>query len=273
MKKHNNKELVIISGCTGTIGEAFFINYLLNNKNCLIYGISRKGIPVKYFKSLPEYNSIINFDITSKASINNFVSMIPKRTYKIVTYIHLLGQFKTEIDEKHLKYKIENDHDHDGIDDEVNRLVYTSFCLMVNSLNKTHKNSKTRINIIQIGSLTDKYRMECFQSWWKAKIKTLEFITPLIKNNKFLNHYLINVSTILSTKEFVDRPHVFVTDANPKFWLSPEKLASETTKIVKNKKGLIEKDIFIPNPNFSHDYFSEKRIYERRIKELFNKSL
>jgi NADP-dependent 3-hydroxy acid dehydrogenase YdfG len=269
----NKKELIIISGCTGSIGEAFFIHYLLNEEDCLIYGISRKGIQLKYLKDLPQYNSIINFDITSKSRINNFVNKIPRGTYKTITYIHLLGEFKTEIDAKHLKYKIENDHDKDGIDDDVNKLVYTTFSLMVESLSHLCKKNKTRLNIIQTGSLTDKYELECFHSWWKAKKKTLAFITPLVENNKFLNHYLLNVSTILSTKEFIDRPHVFVTEANPKFWLPPEKLASEATKLVKSKRGLIEKDIFIANPSFSHNYFNEKETYERRVRELFNKSL
>lgn len=274
MKKVNHKkELFIISGCTGSIGEAFFIHYLLNKKDCLIYGISRKGIRINRFKNLPQYNSIINFNITSKLEVSNFTKKLTKNTFKTITYIHLLGEFKTEIDSKHLKYRITNDRDNDGIDDDVNNLVYNSFTLMVKGLLTFCKKKNVRLNIIQIGSLADKYKLKCFQSWWKAKNKTLTFIAPLVKKNRLLNHYLLNVSTVLSTKEFIDRPHVFVTEANPKFWLSPDKLVAEATKLVSRKTGMVEKDIYITNPNFSHNYFSEEHTYERRIRELFDKNL
>lgn len=247
------------------------IKYLLE-ENILIYGISRKGIKIEDLQTLPDHHVIINIDITNPKAVAEFINKIPKNIFNEINYFHLVGEFKTEIN-KNLEIIIDNDNDKDGIDDTVYKLVFGAYEHMVTNLNNLSKNYNYKLNIISLGSLADIYNIECFTSFRKSRIMVELFSQKIYSDNKNVNIYLFNTSTILSVDELIERPYIFTTNVNPLYWITPTELIKRATDFIESEKGFIKKDIYLPSPNFNSNYFDNHNTYKRRVKELYNKDL
>jgi NADP-dependent 3-hydroxy acid dehydrogenase YdfG len=272
MKKlENKKRLVIIAGVTGSIGQEVLRHYLVD-KNTIVYGISRKGVSVDGFNTLPLHNLVVNTDLRSIESIKNFVSKIADKEFKEVTYYHVVGEFKTEINQS-LDVVVENDQDKDGINDSVFSLVAQAYITMTTELNNISLKNNTRLDIVSFGSLVDKYNIPCFQSFTKSRGIVKRFSQSLQKSNKNLNIYLFETSTLLAADELIERPFIFATDVSPVYWITPFELVTKALGFIALEKGFVEKDIYLANPNFSEDYFDPQITYKRRIKELYNKTV
>jgi hypothetical protein len=271
----NNKEhkqhLVIIAGVTGSIGQELLRRYLVD-KNTLVYGLSRRGVSLDQFQVLPTHNLIINVDMYSDEKIKSFVSMLPKQDFEKISYYHLLGEFKTEINQN-LEIVVENDFDKDGIDDSVYKLVTHAYETMFDQLNKISIQSDIELNVVSFGSLADRHAIPCFQSFGKSREIVKKFSQEKIKVNKNLNVYLFNTSTILAADEMLERPFIFSTDVSPVYWITPFELVEKASGFISLERGFIEKDIYLANPNFSDDYFNARVTYKRRVKELYNKTI
>ncbi len=264
------KKLVIIAGVTGSIGQELLRYYLLE-KDTLVYGISRRGVSLDLFDTLPTHNLIVNVNMIDQESIAAFIKKLPEG-FNRITYYHLLGEFKTEIN-KDLQVVVENDHDRDGIDDGIYNLVARAYKTMAGFLNQISTTNKIELNIVSFGSLADRHKIPCFQSFAKSREVVKEFSRELLKSNENLNMYLLDTSTILAADEMLERPFIFGTDVNPVYWITPSELTTRTLGFIALEKGLVEKDVFIANPNFSDDYFDADITYKRRVKELFNINL
>lgn len=271
MKHTESKKLVIIAGVTGSIGQELLRHYLLD-KNTIVYGLSRRGVSMDQFSALPEHNLIINVDMYSDSKISEFVSKIPKSSFEKITYYHLLGEFKTEINEK-LEIVVENDLDGDGIDDEVYKLVAHAYKTMTSHLNDLSVKNNSELDIVSFGSLADRHGVPCFQSFGKSREIVKNFSQEMFKNNENLNVYLFDTSTILAADEMLERPFIFATQVNPAYWITPLELVNRTISFISSQKGFVEKDIYLVNPNFSNDYFNAEITYKRRVKELFNQNI
>lgn len=265
MKK---KKLILISGITGSIGQEVLRKYLLE-ENTLIYGISRRGIPIDQLAFLPTHHLIVNVDLANSADIRSFVAKIPTLTYESITYFHLVGEFKTEIN-KNMKVSIENDYDNDGIDDCVYSLVTKAYKDMVIELFASSISNLAEINVVSLGSLADRYSIDCFTSYRKARAEVITFSEKAAYEHKNTNFYLFNTSTILAADEMLERPFIFSTQVKPQYWIPPSKLIEKMFEYMDNKKGYVAEDIYLPHPNFKEDYFTNTNTYKRRIKELYN---
>jgi hypothetical protein len=266
MKKN---KLVIISGVTGSIGQEVLRKYMVE-QNTLIYGISRKGIPVSEFTVLPSHHLIVNVNLHDNLSIKEFAGKIPQNEYESITYFHLVGEFKTEIT-KDLKVSIENDVNNDGIDDSVYSLVANAYKEMVTSLLEISEKSHCEINIISFGSLADQHNIECFSSFRRSRELVRNFSKDCKEKCPLANFYLFNTSTMMAADEMLERPFIFSTPVNPLYWITPHELVQKTVGFMELEKGFVEEDMYLPNPHFSSDYFCNNVTYVRRVKELYNK--
>lgn len=269
--KEHKKQLVIIAGVTGSIGQELLRHYLPDS-NTLVYGLSRRGVSMDLFDKLPSHNLIVHVDMHSDANINKFIDKLPDDKFEKITYYHLLGEFKTEITED-LKIQVENDHDKDGINDEVYKLVGHAYKSMVSRINQISIQKSIPVNIVSYGSLADRHHIPCFQSFGKSREIVKSFSREMIRHNTQMNVYLFDTSTILAADEMLERPFIFATDVNPTYWITPLELVNRTISFISSEKGFVEKDIYLASPNFSDDYFDAEVTYVRRVKELYNKSV
>ena len=219
-------------------------------------------------ESLPNHNLIINVDLTNNSDIHSFISKIPKQQYENISYFHLVGEFKTEVDEKG-KIVIENNIE--GIDNNVKSLVADTYKYIVSNIIESELIRIEKINIISFGSLADPHKLDCFQSFWKSREIVKKFSKDI--QNKFsnINFYLFNTSTLCAADEILERPFIFGTNVNPQFWITPYELVKRVSGYLVSEIGFVERDIYVPNPYFSKDYFTEQKTHIRRVKELYNK--
>lgn len=265
------KKLIIISGITGSMGQELLRKYLVE-QDVLVYGISRKGVPIGELTTLPDHHLIVSVDLHNPVSIEEFVSKIPSNHYKSITYFHLVGEFKTEIT-KAFEVKIENDADKDGIDDSVYSLVAKAYQVMVSALVTTSTTLQCELNVTSFGSLADEHNIDCFSSFRKSRAIVKVFSEDLAKKYSHINFYLFNTSTILAADEMLERPFIFATVVNPVYWITPIELIQKTIGYMELEKGVVQRDIYLSNPNFSSDYFSNEPTYKRRVKELYNTTI
>ena len=262
------KKLVVIAGVTGSIGQEILRHYLVDNST-VVYGVSRKGFLMDQFGLFPAHNMIINVDLHNTEDIKRFVSKIPAKEFKEISYYHVVGEFKTEIN-KDLEVIVENDQDGDGINDQVFSLVARAYMTMVTELGIVADKNNSKFNVVSFGSLADKYHIPCFQSFSKSREIVKNFSKKLSKS---INVYLFETSTLLAADELLERPFIFTTDVSPVYWITPLELVTKALGFIALEKGFVEKDIYLANPNFSNNYFDAEVTYKRRIKELYNKTV
>lgn len=263
------KKLIIIAGVTGSMGQEFLRKYLLE-PNTLVYGISRKGVSLSVFSSLPDHHMIVNVDLNNKFEIESFIEKIPKHDYESVSYFHLVGEFKTELNSEG---KVVIEHSIDGVDKMVRGLVADAYIHMVSAIAKSALFPLKKINVVSFGSLADPYKIDCFQSFWKSREIVKTFSQDMRSSYQNINFYLFNTSTLCASDEMLERPFIFATSVNPQFWITPHDLVQRVSGHMDSEKGFVERDIYVPNPYFSEDYFTEQKTHIRRVKELYNKTI
>ncbi len=261
-------KLIIIGGVTGSIGQEILRKYLLE-KETLIYGISRKGVSMNDFPTLPNHNLIVGVDLGNAASISEFVSKIPVQHYDSISYFHLVGEFKTEITEG-FEVLVQNDVDGDGIDDTVYGLVAKAYQDMVSGLIEIAVASNASLKVASFGSLADVHDIPCFQSFRKSREIVKAFSSEIVRKYPTASFYLFNTSTILSADEMLERPFIFSTNVDPTYWITPSELVEKALSFMGSSNGIFERDIYLANPQFADDYFDPTVTLRRRVQELYN---
>lgn len=261
-------KLIIIGGVTGSIGQEILRKYLLE-KETLIYGISRKGVSMDNFSTLPNHHMIVGVDLCHTASINEFISKIPVQHYESISYFHLVGEFKTEITER-FEVEIQNDGDKDGIDDSVYKLVAKAHKDMVYGLMERVVNTDIPLKVASFGSLADVHDIPCFQSFRKSREIVKAFSAEIARKHPTTSFYLFNTSTILSADEMLERPFIFSTNVDPTYWITPSELVEKALSFMGSSNGILERDIYLANPQFADDYFDPTVTLRRRVQELYN---
>jgi hypothetical protein len=265
------KKIVIINGVMGVIGSPIFSFFVEQGEN-IIYGISRKGLYFDEYVNeqgrLPETNLV--FALTDYKSenyeidIDNFVDALPELP---IVFIHTMGEYVTEMS-RDGKLQIINDNDGDGINDSVKRLTYD----IPQSFSKRLAKRKEPVTFVQIGSLSDKYRIDIHSSW----VKSMDLLkTDLQKTCEENNHFhalVLNVSSVLTPRELVDRPFVSLkTNADMRYWLPPVEIAYFINEYIQSPDmGVVEKELYKKWPNISPDHFTLASYRERRGKELYD---
>lgn len=263
------KTLVIINGVTGAIGTACLARFSREH-DVTIYGLSRKADSFSVFrkdKYLPDDSLICSIgDITDKNNCEVFVGAINSGSYEKIVYVHAVGVYPFEIDSSG-NIKVSHDTDGDGVDDRVVELSYNAFFAMVDAL----KNAGKPINALIFGGIADKHRPAVHKSWWTVMEKVKNNMNKVVSENKNINFFVLNISSVICPHEILTRPFVFQnTNADPRFWLMPHEVAEEVAMLTfsDSHKGFIEQDLFHNADYYQDDYFTEKKFTDRKKAEL-----
>lgn len=257
------KDLFIINGCSGAVGNACLAILARNPKN-VVYGISRKANHFTRFgKILPEKTIVFSIgdDISDQKALVDFKKAIQKNVFSSINYIHAVGYYPFELDQKG-EIKVENDLNGDGINDKCTRLTFEAFTKTCEIL----KND-CQFKALIFGSLADKFEPEVHQSWWKSMKKVREYMENNVTKNISMN--ILNISSVVCFHELQTRPFVFTnTDGNASFWLTPQEVAEKVDLILSTALGFSEQDFFNPAPYYQEDYFSNEKFTPRKKLEL-----
>ncbi|MFH0969253.1 MAG: hypothetical protein V1804_01975 [Patescibacteria group bacterium] len=261
------KKLVIISGITGAIGSAI-LAVLGSKKNTIIYGISRQAINYGNFVNLKTGRFYLATFICSlprmdEKSYRNFINSVDFREFSEVVYIHTLGVYPFEINEKG-EHVIENDSDGDGIDDRCTLLSYDIFKWVTSEI---IKRTSIPVECVTFGGLADRHQPEIIGSWWRTMEKVETYMRKVADNR--ISMYKFNISSVVCPHELITRPFVFAnTEAEHQSWLSPNQLAKMIFRELRKGGGYYESDVYNYWKGFSPDYYSNEKMTKRRLAEI-----
>lgn len=261
-----NKNLILISGATGSIGSSFFEQFILEH-NYHVVGLSRSGLKTQ---TIPNYHSIIHFDFEDMKSYEKIRNLIKTNDYKKIVYVHTVGKFQTEI----IKDKKGFSEPEKGkYDNEITKLTFDYTAKVVDFLlAKSGKN--TEIVAVNIGSLSDEFDIPVFQSWRHGQTQLLNFFGKKIEEYKNFSALTVRVSTILGAKELVDRPYLFGTNTDPQFWLPKTELVAYIKRRIKYSfKGSKIENLFRSYPKFDNGHWDNKKTFIRRVQELYDQKI
>ncbi len=260
------KKLIIISGITGAVGSALLAEYA-SHKNTCIYGISRQGLPMENFllnDKFPIATLICSVGALETLPIQRFVEAIDFEKFQSVTYIHGLGLFPFEVNEKG-ETVISDDNDHDGINDECMKMTYDLFTLFAQTIRDSFPGVLTPI---LFGAIADTHHPSVHQSWWRVIEKTKEWM----KNHPTIGMFRVfNISSVLCPHEIITRPFVFIsTDARQDYWLKPSDLARFVYKSLGHgHSSFVEYSFYKKLPVFNLHYYKDEHFTPRKIAELY----
>lgn len=268
----NKKELVIITGVTGAIGNALLAKYA---PNAIVYGISRKALSSISFidpntSKLYPNTFICKIGELNKENINTFINSIDIDRFSSITYFHSLGLYPFEINSSG-EHIVENDEDKDGVNDITHSLTYEVFRLFTLNLKNVTNKTKIPCRSLIFGSLADKHEPLVHSSWWKTIKKTKEYMKETASEN-FAFH-LINISSVSCSHEIITRPYIFIhTDAKIQYWLQPHELVKKIYEKNNSKESFHdfhEYEIFNKLPQFQNTYYEDKNFTPRKFAEVF----
>jgi hypothetical protein len=261
-----NKKLVIIGGATGSIGSCFFEQYILESGTHVV-GLSRSGLQSS---DIPNYHSIIHFDFEDKASYKKLEKLASSGEYKKIVYVHAIGKFITEMNENKNGFSEPEENDKN---EEVIKLTFDYTSKIVNTILKSAPKS-TKVIVVNIGSLSDEFKIPVFQSWRIAQEELLKFFKVKTKSFKNFSALTVRVSTILGAKEIIDRPYLFSTNTDPSFWLPKTELVEYVKRRTKYffNDSKIEK-LYRYYPKFDKGHWDSRKTFIRRVQELHNKKI
>lgn len=271
------KKLIVISGITGAIGNAFLAKYSRED-NTVIYGISRKAESIESFidpKTGKLFTStfIANIGELDQKCIGNFINKINFAEFESIIYIHALGLYPFEID-SHGKLSVENDKDGDGINDTVLELSHRVFKMFVNTFSDNALKNNVRFGTLIFGGIADVHKPLAHQSWWRVMEMTKEFMG---KNSQNIGMNVINISSVVCSHEIVTRPHVFTqTDADMKYWLLPQEIPDRLFVEIKRKNldifsGYREFEFYNTKPDFDPHYYENYKFTPRKVSEIYHR--
>ena len=236
-KENNYKQLVIISGASRGIGKYFLEHYSILENNKTI-GISRtKNNPI-----------ITSLDLYDANATRQFIENTPLEGIEKTIFIHSIGIDKFE------PYGTPNiDKDNDGIDDEVYATNVTTFMNIAKPLIEETSKINIPLNIVNIGSISDRYNVPFWQSFSKSKNIVRNYVKA--DNHKNVRGMFLNVSTVLADNEMYARKLADTT-----YWLPVENLIKNAVPYIDNFNNknikFMELDFFNHSPEYTSDYFT-----------------
>jgi hypothetical protein len=265
------KKLIIISGITGAIGNALLPALV---KDYVIYGISRKGLPMSKFinektQKFFDATFICSIDGLDASAVEKFTSSIDYHLFSKVIYIHAVGLYPFEVNE-HGEHVVENDIDGDGINDDVMNLTHNYLTEMISSIGwKCLTNNIKPFSAVTFGGIADVHQPIVHESWWKTMQKTKIFLKQIGQGSATM--HILNLSSVICAHEVMTRPFVFInTNAEPQYWLTPEEVAQKVKNLIADDRpGFFEEDLFHWSPYYKDGYYSNEKFTPRKVKELF----
>lgn len=260
--------LVIINGVTGAIGSACLARFS-RVKNVTVIGLSRQGKTYQTFCKgglLPNSFIICSLGaISSEKDCQAFTSTINTSLYKKILYVHAVGVYPFELNEEG-SIEVKNDHDGDGIDDRVMEMSHDAFFAMTKALSTI----ELPLTSLIFGGVADKFKPTVHKSWWSVMKKIKERMLEIVKTERNISFFILNISSVICPHEMLTRPFVFTkTNANPYFWLMPHEVANKVKQLTLRKSsGFNEVELFYKSDYYESDYFEDIKFTRRKRFEL-----
>jgi hypothetical protein len=259
------KTLVIINGVTGAIGRDCFAEFS-RNRNMTTIGLSRQARPINEFcqgKYLPDCMLIGSIGETNVENCSELAGYIQPGHYEMIWYIHAVGHYPFELDSQG-EIEIKNDHNQDGVDDQVEELTYNAFFNMTNALTV---NTGLPIKALTFGGIADKHQPAVHKSWWTVMTWVRGRMMATADNDRAFA--ILNISSVVCPNELMTRPFVFRdTNAEPCFWLKPCEVAAEVASLLAGTEGFVEANLWRPSEYHTPDYYDDRPFTDRKMREL-----
>ncbi|MEK6932617.1 MAG: hypothetical protein AABW56_02370 [Nanoarchaeota archaeon] len=257
------KIIAIITGVNGEIGLSYTRHLLTRGIN--VIGIGRK-----------ERCAIGGIDylcvnLLDKEQIGRIIQKIPFKDVEEILYFHLIGKFQFEDINHPIK-----DVDKDGIDDETYSTNYSTFINLIEPLiekirEEIRQKNRIKLSMTAIGSISDKYSVERWQSFSKTK-KILKERMREIVDRYYLEDQaratIINVSTVWGSQLAFERPQLY-NKINKNLLYADEIVLRSINTILDRELHFCEKNIFKPREDFDYTIFTDlKKVDERWYKDM-----
>jgi NADP-dependent 3-hydroxy acid dehydrogenase YdfG len=229
--------LVIISGATRGIGRAFAC-YYRSRQNTTVIGIGRS-----------KKAELTQLDLLDEPEVNHFVDQLDLSSFRDIVYVHAVGIDKFEPDGKpHI------DRDCDGIDDEVYATNVTAFSNLADPLIEKARQIKKPMTIVNIGSISDIYRVPYWQSFSRSKNKVRKYLKSITDPD--IKGITLNVGSTLDE----NNNRFGRVNADVSYWQTAQELVTKSIGSIEGMRHLdstyAEIDFCKYNPNFKSDYFT-----------------
>ncbi len=258
-------KLAIVTGANGSLGKAYVERFSgLDDYKCVI--VSRS-------KTESKQKNVVYLEGTDLLDADKVKSEIDKKVplagCREILFVHPVGKFKFE-----RWQRPENDHDKDGIDDEVYASNITTFTNIEEPLIKfaSQEGNVRDLLVCGFGSVSDRYKVPFWQSYSKSKDILRQHISTLTRqsgNTLKIRGVFINVSSVNTKNENELRPNADKTN-----WLESEEIVDDSFDILTTKQRIrnLEMDVFKCIPGFNPDiYYSPQNVWERWIHEMGEK--
>jgi hypothetical protein len=255
------KKLIIISGFShGSIAWHFY-DFFSNQENSDLIALTRNKSYIEKYKNAYE------LDLSEKDKCLKFVKSLDLSKYSEIYFLHLIGKWTKEEHEG-----VKNDHDNDGIEDDILHSNVTTFKNIVEPLVEKIKQEKddASLYLCGFGSISDKYMVPFWQSASKSKNILRNEIQNLAYNNSFVCGFVFNVSSVNTENERNVRPYADTTH-----WLQPEEMLNRIKPFLFEcpTEKYLEVDIFNPMPDFDESWYTDHEgVVKRRMKQMYDKS-
>lgn len=211
-----NKNLVIITGANGKLGEAY-TNFFSSKSDFDTILISRSGTGngTRVFKQ-------IQVDLLDKKNVKLELSKINFPLYQKIFLIHPVGKFKFQ---KNASMGISNE-----IENEVFLSNVVTLENILTPIIYNIENEEVLIYVCAFGSISDKYGIPFWKSYSKSKNILRDILKRLTEKDSLRNKLsvlFVNVSSVDTGNENKLRPY-----ADKQFWLKPEKIVEKSTEIL-----------------------------------------
>ncbi len=236
-KEENYNQLVVISGASRGIGK-YFLQHYSDREDSKTIGISRTN----------NNPHIVSLDLYDANATKQFIENMPLEGLERMIFIHSIGIDKFEpYGTPHI------DKDNDGIDDEVYATNVATFMNIAKPLIEKTSKKDIPLNIINIGSISDKYNVLFWQSFSKSKNIVRDYIKT--DNHQNVRGMFLNVSTVLADNELYARKL-----ADTKYWIPVDTLIKNAVPYIDNFNSqnikFMELDFFNHSPHYTTDYYT-----------------
>jgi NADP-dependent 3-hydroxy acid dehydrogenase YdfG len=235
------RQLVVISGVTGSLGHAYATHY--HTQGCKVIGLSRQPTSQR----LESVDYLVT-NLLDKKTTTIAINRISFENIANILVIHPVGRFIFENEFK-----------------EVDPEIYASNVETFKNVAMPLIKGKIPTTLVGFGSISDKYDVPHWRSYSKSKNALREYMQTLAYSNDNIRSIFLNLSSVKTTNESRLRPF-----ANTDYWLTPEEIVERSIPEFSFSGKWKEIDIFNLSPDYSPEIYTDhQRLKERWLKEMY----
>ncbi len=240
-----NKQLVVVSGVTGSLGEAYVEHY---RKASRVVGISRNQLERPYTDV-----QYLQANLLDETESRRGISELQLENITDLLLIHPVGRFKFE-------------ENFTEVDPNIYASNVKTLANLVDPLLELQ--NKPNITLVAFGSISDKYDVPFWRSYSESKNILRRYIHKLTDKENNVRGVFINLSSVKTRNESKLRPF-----ADTGYWLTPEEIVQRSVPELSSTEKWKEIDIFNLSPDYSPTIYTDhSKVLERWTREMYGES-